>query len=406
MTVAPSVLAAVFWGVVTFSILVVLHEGGHFLAARAFGVKVHEFMIGLPGPALRLRTKKTTFGVTAIPLGGYVRIAGMEPGPEDDLLADALKAVADAGSLDAAGLSRVLGVDSTRATTLITTLEDYGAIRENSSGHYTIVEGLDPSLGAQELLATARNETYRGLPPWKRITLLLSGVLVNLATAILVFTLVLSIFGNYEASLRLDYVEPASPAAAAGLEPGDVLTHLDGTELTSWTHFQQLMAATEPGQEVSISFARDEKPHAVKAVLKDLEGHGFLGVRPAFVKVNYTAGEALGLSFKWTGMVFSAIGDFFRPSTFATSVENSRSVVGISVMAADAAQAGPLDYAWFIALLSLSLGAMNLLPIPPLDGGKVAIEIIEWIAGRPLGRRLSLAVSAAGAILLFSLIGY
>ncbi|MEN6429331.1 MAG: site-2 protease family protein, partial [Coriobacteriales bacterium] len=134
--------------------------------------------------------------------------------------------------------------------------------------------------------------------------------------------------------------------------------------------------------------------------------HGFLGVRPAFVKVNYTAGEALGMSFKWTGMVFSAIRDFFRPSTFATSVENSRSVVGISVMAADAAQAGPLDYAWFIALLSLSLGAMNLLPIPPLDGGKVAIEIIEWIAGRPLGRRLSLAVSAAGAILLFSLIGY
>jgi len=165
MTVAPSVLAAVFWGVVTFSILVVLHEGGHFLAARAFGVKVHEFMIGLPGPALRLRTKKTTFGITAIPLGGYVRIAGMEPGPEDELLADALKAVADAGSLDAAGLSRVLGVDSVKATALITTLEDYGAIRESSSGRYTIVEDLDASLGAQDLLTAARNETYRGLPP-------------------------------------------------------------------------------------------------------------------------------------------------------------------------------------------------------------------------------------------------
>ena len=83
-------LFTIFWGVVTFSILVVLHEGGHFLAARAFGVKVHEFMIGLPGPALRLKTKKTTFGITVVPLGGYVRIAGMEPGPEDELMGPAL----------------------------------------------------------------------------------------------------------------------------------------------------------------------------------------------------------------------------------------------------------------------------------------------------------------------------
>ena len=73
-------------------ILVVIHEGGHFLAARVFGVKVHEFMIGLPGPAFRFQGKRTTYGVTAIPLGGYVRIAGMEPGPEDPLLGPALAA--------------------------------------------------------------------------------------------------------------------------------------------------------------------------------------------------------------------------------------------------------------------------------------------------------------------------
>ena len=83
-------LSAVFWGVLTFSILVVLHEGGHFLTARAFGVHVHEFMIGLPGPAIRFRGKKTDYGITAIPLGGYVRISGMEPGPEEPLLGPAL----------------------------------------------------------------------------------------------------------------------------------------------------------------------------------------------------------------------------------------------------------------------------------------------------------------------------
>ena len=72
----------VFWGVITFSLLVVLHEAGHFVAARAFGLKVHEFMVGLPGPRISYHGKKTTFGVTAIPLGGYVRIAGMEPGAD------------------------------------------------------------------------------------------------------------------------------------------------------------------------------------------------------------------------------------------------------------------------------------------------------------------------------------
>ena len=68
----PEALTTIFWGVITFSILVVIHEGGHFLAARAFGVKVHEFMVGLPGPAIRFRSKRsgTSFGITAIPLGG------------------------------------------------------------------------------------------------------------------------------------------------------------------------------------------------------------------------------------------------------------------------------------------------------------------------------------------------
>ena len=77
-----SAVSALFWFIVTFSILVVLHEGGHFLVARSFGVHVHEFMIGLPGPAIRFHGKKTDYGITAVPLGGYVRITGMNPHEE------------------------------------------------------------------------------------------------------------------------------------------------------------------------------------------------------------------------------------------------------------------------------------------------------------------------------------
>lgn len=111
-------------------------------------------------------------------------------------------------------------------------------------------------------------------------------------------------------------------------------------------------------------------------------------------------------SVRLTGMVFVAIGRFFSPETFQESVEDARSIVGITVIVAEAARMGPLSYAWIVALLSLSLGVMNILPIPPLDGGKVAIEIVEAVARRPLSRRFSLGLSLSGAVLLFSLIGY
>lgn len=406
MSAASSTINVVFWGILTFSILVVLHEGGHFLAARAFGVKVHEFMIGLPGPAIRLKTKNMTWGVTAIPLGGYVRIAGMEPGAEDELLGPALHAIATAGRLDIADLSRVLGVSHERATALVTTLEDWAAILPVDETRYEAAPHVDRNADAGSMLDSARSITYRGLKTWKRIVVLVAGVFVNLLTAILTFTIVLSAFGTYQASREFGTIQPDSPAAEAGLLVGDELVALNGSPIASWDDFLGAMGDTEPGQVIELDVTREGRDVSLSVTLAEKDGHGYLGVGPGVEKVRYSVMKAAGTAFTFTGMVFAAIINFFNPSSFSESVESSRGVVGIAVMAADAAKAGPLDYAWLIALLSLSLGAMNILPIPPLDGGKVAVEIVERIAGRPLGRRFSLGLSAAGALLLFSLIGY
>ncbi len=410
MSAVANGLYTVFWGVVTFSILVVLHEGGHFLAARAFGIKVHEFMIGLPGPAIRFKTKSTTFGITAIPLGGYVRIAGMEPGPEDELMGPALQQITRARRLNALQLSVALGIDGARAEGLLVSLADWGAVGAAADSDDDYVALMDASLADDEqvLLDTARQITYRGQPLWKRIVVLVMGVFVNLVTAILIFTIVLSLFGYYRQSLVVEKLVAGGGAAAAGLAAGDRLTSVDGVKVKDWQAFTTQIALNDVGDTVVIGYARDGSERSTKAMLKarpDGEG-AFLGVQATVEHVRPNPLAAVRESFVWTGMVFVAIADFFRPSTFRQSIEGARSVVGISVEVARAVKNGALDFAWLVALLSLSLGVMNLLPIPPLDGGKIAVELIQSLMGRTFSRRFSYGLSAAGALLLFSLIGY
>ncbi len=409
MAMFMDVASIVFWGVMTFSILIVLHEGGHFLVARLFGVKVHEFMVGLPGPALRLHTRSgTVFGVTIVPLGGYVRIAGMEPGAEDDRLASALAAVVRTGRMDAASMADHLGINQERASAILFTLADWGAIVPSPDDEVSYTAAIDDrSETPDALLARARSVTYRGLSTLKRISVLSAGVLVNLVAAIAVFTFVLSIWGYYEQSLTLSEVVLDSAAAAAGLQVGDTLVSLNGEDVAEWMTFSTTIASLKPGDVVTVGYERDGVAREVTATLgKSPEGFAFLGVGPTVTVVDLSVWGALVESISWIGLVFVAIANFFNPATFATSVEGARSIVGISVEVQRAVEAGPLNYAWIVALLSLSLGVMNILPIPPLDGGKIALEIVERIAGRPIHRRIAIGMSVAGAMLLFSFIGY
>jgi regulator of sigma E protease len=403
-------LSALFWGVVTFSLLVVIHEGGHFAAARLFGVKVHEFMVGLPGPALRLRGPKTTYGVTAIPLGGYVRIAGMEPGPEDPMVGPVLAVVTRLGQADAHAVAEELGIDKQEADKLLLTLADWDAIVQLEDDEYSYrsrfsaADAEDPVA----LLDRARAVTYRVLPTWKRIVLLSSGVVLNLLTAVLVFTVVLAAFGYYEQTGGIDSVTPDSAAAVAGLRAGDMVTAIDGEPIESWQALVTTLQGYKPGDRVAIVYERDGARASTTAVLDRRPGtdSAMLGVAPAVVQVRPGIGRALVMSVGYIGLTFQAIAGFFNPETFRTSIEGATSVIGASYIAADAAKAGPLDYAGIVALLSLSLGVINIFPIPPLDGGKIVVEVVEHLRGRPLSRKVSLSLSAAGAMLLFALIGY
>lgn len=405
-------LGAIFWGILTFSILIVIHEGGHFALARAFGVKVHEFMVGLPGPALRFHGKKTTYGITAIPLGGYVRIAGMEPGPEDPLLGPVLAFVTRNGRSNALAVSEALSIESSDADGLLMTLADWDALVAVEGDDYSYESRFSPEDAGDEqaLLDRARSVTYRALPTWKRIAMLSAGVVFNLVTAVLVFTLVLTIFGYLKDTGRIESVTAGSAAAKAGLVAGDRVTKVGDRKVRSFQDLITAVSTYDPGEEVRVVYVTENgAARTVTVVLgehPEKPGVAMLGVRAEMVPTKPGPLEALVLSLGYIVLTFQAIAGFFNPETFRASVRGSASVIGASVIARDAAQAGALSYAGLVAALSLSLGVINILPIPPLDGGKIAIELVEKLRGRPLSRKVSLSLSAVGAVLLFTLIGY
>lgn len=402
-------LAALFWGIVSFSILIVIHEGGHFLAARAFGVHVHEFMIGLPGPAIRFRGRKTVYGITAVPLGGYVRIAGMEPGQEDPLLGDALAVVVTQGTVTPFDVARALAIPESRAEELLTTLVDWHALERDEGDEHVFRSRLDAGAADPEtLLQQARSATFRGLSVPRRIAVLAMGALFNLLAAILVFTIVLAAFGTIRETGRVGAVGEGTPAARAGITVGDRIRAVESIPTPDFHHLVTTVARFEPGDTVTVTVERGDRTlqRTVTLARNPGTGRALLGVSPQIEPVRLSVLEAFFTSFTFIGLTFEAIAGFFRPETFSATVALSSSVIGASVAAADAARAGVLDYAGLVAALSLSLGAINLVPIPPLDGGKIALEVIEWLRGRPLSRRFSLALSAAGALVLFALIGY
>ena len=301
------VVSAVFWGVVVLSLLVFLHEGGHFLAARACGMRVTEFYLGMPCRhhiARKSRTYGTEFGVTPILLGGYTRICGME-GTHDDLLPACFGIVQREGRVLATDVAAELGVDADRAYDMLATLADWAAIRP----HYDAEKGEAPSQGTlpeafetlrrdpnmlteydaghdfslsgtteageprpledpNKALASEQSRTYLGKGFLKRTFTLVAGPLVNIALAFLIVTASLSIAGAEVAvnSNRLGAVTADSAAQAAGLRAGDVVTSVGGRPCEDWNSLASAIdAALETGGDFDVTYTRGGSTHEASA---------------------------------------------------------------------------------------------------------------------------------------------
>lgn len=337
------VLLMILYCTIVLGTLVVIHEGGHFLAARAFGVRVTEFMVGLPGPRIGFMFKGTRFGVTAVPLGGYARVCGMEAGEESPHLKETLALVYERGVVNMEDVAQELGISDDEAYHALDELSEWGTIAgPHSRDKYNTYRTLSskaacdggsyeegdprPACDFDAFLESERVQQYRSLPFWKRSIILLAGPGVNLLFALLVFVIVYSVIG-------VDATNSAGEVVHIQVDP-------------------------------------------LRAIMAGL---------------NYI------------GMVIVAVTQLFNPVTAAQTVSDSTSVVGIAVLSKSAAEAGLISFSMFTAMISVSLGIMNMLPIPPLDGGRFIVEIYQRIRRRSVGQTAINRLSMAGMALFMLL---
>lgn len=331
------VLVMILLITIVLSILVFVHEGGHFLAARAFGVRVTEFMLGMPGPNIGFTWRGTRFGVTPFLLGGYAKVCGMEPGEENPHIERALAYAYERGTVYADDLAEELGISVDDACDVLYVLEDWGClVGPKKSDEHNIFRtrayrdkkrGIDLEEGtprefssAHELYQAERAQTYRAQPFWKRSVILLAGIFVNIAFAVILLIIAFSVIG-------LDMV----------VDDAGTVEHIVLTPL-----------------------------------------------------------QSLQFSGAYIVMVVQAVAGLFNPETTAQVMSQSTSVVGMAAISKDYFDMGAGWFLFFIAMISVSLGIMNLLPIPPLDGGRFVIEIFQKISRRMVGYKVMNAMSIAG----------
>lgn len=411
-------LLVIVIGILVLTVLVVVHEFGHYIAARAFGVRVTEFMVGLPGPSVGFTKGGTRFGVSAVLLGGYARVCGMENGPEDPLLAEALACVNRHGHMDVVHLAGALDIDEDHAETLLITLSEWGSIT-TATGKLTADEYLSCERGSwakgearevqdpKALLDEERLGTYRSLPMWKRLVILFAGPVMNLLFALLIFVVLYSGHGVYVPSnLILDVVDD-SPAQVAGLQGGDRIVAVDGAEVSDWDSLGAALDGHEVGQVVEVVYLRDGQELTCEVQLGASEdGRAVMGVYADYDLVHYSILESCKETFSYFWQVCVAVAQLFWPTTAQQTLDNSVSIVGIAYEAKAAADMSMLSLFALAGAISISLGIFNLIPIPPLDGGKIVVEVIQKIIRRDVPAKVVNAITVIGIALFIALFVY
>jgi regulator of sigma E protease len=428
--------------IVAISVLVAVHEFGHYMVGRLCGMKVLRFSIGFGKPVLMRSGGKdgTEYCISAIPLGGYVKFLDDREGPvapEDQGRAFNHRPIPSRIAVLLAGpffnfAFAILAYWALFVNGVPTVIPAVGPVQP---GSYAEAAGLrygDRILKVGDRVAadweTALVSMLDHMVSTGKVPIELEGEDGFVRTAIIdvgddssrltepgVLFDGLG-FRPWQPPAVIGTVDDSGAAKAAGIRESDRITAIDGEAVFSFGDLQRIVAA-RPGQSVSISLLRSGEALDTRATLgsRDIDG-----VRSGLLGVGVTTGgsdywyvlkhgpiDAITHSIErtWASTAFT-LRMFGRMITGDVSIRNISGPINIAQFAGDSAARGLNDFLNFLALISISLGVINLLPIPLLDGGQIVYQSIEWIKGSPLSDRSQIVGQQIGIFALLLLMSF
>ena len=378
--------------------LILIHEAGHFFTAIAVKMRPRRFYIFFPPALVKWRRKGIEYGIGAIPLGGYVKIPGMHKPAGADLEAQFGRAVEEAPWL-AAHLEPVKeALDESRLDDARAGLDDLRAALERSDLSESARKSAER--GLVDVDDGVSPDAYWRSPVWKRVTVIAAGPLTNLVFAVVLLAVVFMLGVPSQVDRTIAKVDPGTPAATI-VRPGDTIVAVDGQAVTGDQISQKIRASN--GDPVTLTVRRDGKNLTVTARPRLTEGAYRLGFTLGVVYQSYGPLEATKLSGQRTWEATSAIGSSLGRIVTGQGRKDVASPVGIVQASSQTLEVGFRQYLGILALISLSLALLNLLPLLPLDGGHIAFSIAEGIRGRAIPREAYERASAVGILVVLFL---
>ena len=374
--------------IIGLAALIFIHEAGHFVAARAVGMRPRKFYLGVPPALFKTTRGGVEYGIGSIPLGGYVKIPGMHrpapgdlrgslPPEEQSRLAPELDALDDAlarGDDDAA---------RAQASALEPELDGARMFRE-------LKDGLSP-------------DAYWRQPAWKRILVIGAGPAVNLIAAVVLFFGVFAT-SSETATRTVGQVLAGHPAAAAGIKVGDEVIAIGGRPAQASRLSTQINATH--GRPFVLTVERHGKRLKLGPLSARLDsgsyriGIGLVGKSGPGEALPAAIGDSFRLTWQVIDEQAKGLGGLF----VGRHTRDVSSSVGIVRDTAQAYRVSLGDYFFFIGLISLALAFLNLLPVLPLDGGHIVMSILEWLRGGTFSQLAYLRYSAVGVTLFMFLL--
>jgi membrane-associated protease RseP (regulator of RpoE activity) len=372
--------------VLALMLAIFLHEGGHFVTAKFFGMKVERFFLGFGPTVWSFRRGETEYGVKALPLGGFCKIAGMSPYEndgnflEEDRSAKRQRTEAAAGGVGVAAPPRSAAADP-----------------------------------------TPPERQFRSKPAWQRSIVLAAGSITHFIVAILLTWMVLVAIGigTGQATTTIDRTVPLSageqsPAQKGGLRAGDEIVAVSGRPVTGFDDLRAALA-DKGDQQITIEYLRDGERRSTTVVAASQNGRGFLGFQPTEqtrrIGVLAAIPESIKLFWDTTVATVKGLGGFVTGIADRMSAPQAApaggggggevgdggpiGIVGITRLAGQAVANN--QWAIFIAILiqlNIVVGVFNLLPLPPMDGGYLAFVLWQVVTRREVDLRKVVPVAA------------